>query len=236
MPASGASRAGRGGARLWWACRASSIGRCRSCPAASASAWRWRAAWRPNLGSLMLDEPLGSLDRTLRDQLVLDLRELFTSQGLTVVYVTHDQAEALALADQVAVIDAGRIAQHAPPADLWARPASPFVARFLGFSNLVPVRGARRRGAGRVRGHRSRRLRPMVRPPRSCARPLFASASDRSPTPSCAAPPLRATTPWWSWRHRTGPFSRSRSPARRLRSVRPSGSRSTRPGSSCSAE
>ncbi len=88
---------------------------------------------------LMLDEPLGSLDRTLRDQLVLDLRELFTSQGLTVVYVTHDQAEALALADDVAVIDGGRIAQHASPRELWAQPASPFVARFLGFSNLVPV-------------------------------------------------------------------------------------------------
>jgi thiamine transport system ATP-binding protein len=103
---------------------------------------------------LMLDEPLGSLDRTLRDQLVLDLRELFTSQGLTVVYVTHDQAEALALADHVAVIDAGRVAQHAAPADLWARPASPFVARFLGFSNLVPVqvRGGEARAAFGVIG------------------------------------------------------------------------------------
>ena len=88
---------------------------------------------------LMLDEPLGSLDRTLRDQLVLDLRELFTSQGLTVIYVTHDQAEALALADHVAVIDDGRIAQYDSPSALWARPATPFVARFLGFSNLVAV-------------------------------------------------------------------------------------------------
>ncbi len=88
---------------------------------------------------LMLDEPLGSLDRSLRDQLVLDLRELFTSQGLTVIYVTHDQAEALALADHVAVIDGGHIAQYASPPVLWARPATPFVARFLGFSNLVAV-------------------------------------------------------------------------------------------------
>jgi thiamine transport system ATP-binding protein len=88
---------------------------------------------------LMLDEPLGSLDRTLRDQLVLDLRELFSNQRLTVVYVTHDQSEALALADHVAVIDAGRIAQHAPPPTLWAEPASPFVARFLGFTNLIDV-------------------------------------------------------------------------------------------------
>jgi thiamine transport system ATP-binding protein len=88
---------------------------------------------------LMLDEPLGSLDRSLRDQLVLDLRDLFVSQHLTVIYVTHDQAEALALADHVAVIDDGHIAQHARPSELWNRPASPFVARFLGFSNLVPV-------------------------------------------------------------------------------------------------
>jgi thiamine transport system ATP-binding protein len=88
---------------------------------------------------LMLDEPLGSLDRTLRDRLVLDLRELFASQDLTVVYVTHDQSEALALADQVVVLDAGRVLQSAPPQQLWAHPASPFVARFLGFTNLVEV-------------------------------------------------------------------------------------------------
>jgi thiamine transport system ATP-binding protein len=88
---------------------------------------------------LMLDEPLGSLDRTLRDRLVLDLRELFASQGLTVVYVTHDQAEALALADHVSVLEAGRVLQSASPERLWARPASPFVARFLGFTNLLEV-------------------------------------------------------------------------------------------------
>ena len=88
---------------------------------------------------LMLDEPLGSLDRTLRDRLVLDLRELFASQGLTVVYVTHDQSEALALADQVSVLEAGRVVQSASPQQLWARPASPFVARFLGFTNLLDV-------------------------------------------------------------------------------------------------
>jgi len=88
---------------------------------------------------LMLDEPLGSLDRTLRDQLVLDLRELFASQRLTVVYVTHDQAEALALADQVTVMDRGRVVQSDPPPVLWSRPATPFVARFLGFTNLVAV-------------------------------------------------------------------------------------------------
>jgi thiamine transport system ATP-binding protein len=88
---------------------------------------------------LMLDEPLGSLDRTMRDQLVLDLRELFASQHLTVVYVTHDQAEALALADRVTVMEAGRVIQSDAPQELWNAPATPFVARFLGFTNLVAV-------------------------------------------------------------------------------------------------
>jgi thiamine transport system ATP-binding protein len=92
---------------------------------------------------LMLDEPLGSLDRTLRDRLVLDLRELFASQGLTVLYVTHDQSEALALADQVSVLEAGRVIQSASPQQLWAQPASPFVARFLGFTNLLDVEAIR---------------------------------------------------------------------------------------------
>ncbi len=93
---------------------------------------------RPSL--LMLDEPLGSLDRTLRDRLVLDLRELFDAQGLGVIYVTHDQAEALALADRIVVLDRGRVVQADTPRELWVRPASPFVARFLGFSNLLDVK------------------------------------------------------------------------------------------------
>jgi thiamine transport system ATP-binding protein len=93
----------------------------------------------PQPAVLMLDEPLGSLDRTLREQLVLELRELFTELGVTVVYVTHDQAEALALADTVAVLAEGRVVQTADPETLWAEPVSPFVARFLGFTNLLPV-------------------------------------------------------------------------------------------------
>lgn len=92
---------------------------------------------------LMLDEPLGSLDRTLRDQLVLELRELFESLELAVVHVTHDQSEALALADRVVVLDQGRVVQDAAPEELWFAPATPFVARFLGFTNLVEVTVAR---------------------------------------------------------------------------------------------
>ncbi len=91
---------------------------------------------RPRL--LMLDEPLGALDRTLREQLLDDLRELLRTQHLAqaVLYVTHDQQEAFTLADQVAVMRAGRIIQLGAPEVVYAEPASPFVARFLGLTNL----------------------------------------------------------------------------------------------------
>jgi len=101
-------------------------------------------ALAPEPRVLMLDEPLGQLDRTLRERLVVELRQLFVRLGTTVLAVTHDQAEAFALADRVVVMDAGRIAQIGTPQDVWSRPASAFVARFLGFENVVEaeVRGA----------------------------------------------------------------------------------------------
>jgi thiamine transport system ATP-binding protein len=88
---------------------------------------------------LMLDEPLGSLDRALRDRLVGELRQLFGALGVTAIYVTHDQAEAFTIADRVVVMRAGRVVQEGRPAEVWRRPADAFVARFLGFTNLVPV-------------------------------------------------------------------------------------------------
>ncbi|MGW3571891.1 ABC transporter ATP-binding protein [Streptomyces sp. NPDC000941] len=96
---------------------------------------------RPKL--LMLDEPLGQLDRGLRERLVVELRQLFGELGTTVLAVTHDQGEAFALADRVVVMDGGRIAQTGTPLEVWQRPATEFVARFLGFDNLVDatVRG-----------------------------------------------------------------------------------------------
>lgn len=96
-------------------------------------------AMAPNPALLMLDEPLGALDRTLRDRLVVELGALFAEVGVAVVYVTHDQAEALALGHRVVVMEAGRAAQVGSPAEVWGRPVSPFVARFLGFPNLVDV-------------------------------------------------------------------------------------------------
>jgi thiamine transport system ATP-binding protein len=90
---------------------------------------------RPKL--LMLDEPLGQLDRSLRERLVVELRTLFARLGTTVLAVTHDQGEAFALADRVVVMRDGRIAQAGTPLEVWQRPASAFVARFLGFDNVV---------------------------------------------------------------------------------------------------
>ncbi|WP_229859396.1 ABC transporter ATP-binding protein, partial [Streptomyces anandii] len=90
---------------------------------------------RPRL--LMLDEPLGQLDRSLRERLVVELRELFGRLGTTVLAVTHDQGEAFALADRVVVMRDGRIAQSGTPLEVWQRPADAFVARFLGFENVV---------------------------------------------------------------------------------------------------
>ncbi|GAA1898724.1 ABC transporter ATP-binding protein [Streptomyces sodiiphilus] len=94
-------------------------------------------ALAPSPRLLMLDEPLGQLDRGLRERLVVELRGLFRRLGTTVLAVTHDQGEAFALADRVVVMHRGRIAQEGPPAEVWQRPASEFVARFLGFRNVV---------------------------------------------------------------------------------------------------
>ncbi len=94
-------------------------------------------ALAPSPRLLMLDEPLGQLDRSLRERLVVELRELFGRLGTTVLAVTHDQGEAFALADRVVVMRDGLIAQSGTPLEVWQRPADAFVARFLGFENVV---------------------------------------------------------------------------------------------------
>ncbi|MWV48019.1 ATP-binding cassette domain-containing protein [Rathayibacter sp. VKM Ac-2803] len=88
---------------------------------------------------LLLDEALSALDEPLRDHLRIELQSLTRRMGLTVLHVTHDRDEALALADRVVVLDGGRIQQVAPPAEVVARPASALVARFL--SDATTVRG-----------------------------------------------------------------------------------------------
>ncbi len=91
---------------------------------------------RPRL--LMLDEPLGALDRTLRERLVGDLRRILRQLGQTTLYVTHDQEEAFTIADRVALLNAGQLVQSGSPAELYAAPVSPFAARFMGLTNLFP--------------------------------------------------------------------------------------------------
>lgn len=86
---------------------------------------------------LMLDEPLGALDRQLREELMIELRRILQAAHLTSIYVTHDQAEAFAVADRIAVMNAGRVEQIDTPQNIYAQPASEFVARFLGMPNLI---------------------------------------------------------------------------------------------------
>lgn len=94
----------------------------------------------PGPDLLMLDEPLGSLDRALREELMNDLRTILRRVGVTVLYVTHDQEEAFSVADRVIIMDRGRIVQQGTPQMVYRRPASPWVARFLGLTNLIPGR------------------------------------------------------------------------------------------------
>ena len=93
----------------------------------------------PNPRLLLLDEPVANLDRLLREALVEELRAILERLRVTTIFVTHDQEEAFALADRVAVMRAGRIEQVDTPAQLYRRPANTFVAGFLGFHNLLPI-------------------------------------------------------------------------------------------------
>ncbi len=90
----------------------------------------------PNI--LLLDEPLSNLDAKLREHMRSELKQLQRRTGITFIYVTHDQAEALALSDQVAVIYEGRLQQFGPPREVYARPANRVVADFMGNVNLLP--------------------------------------------------------------------------------------------------
>ncbi len=94
-------------------------------------------ALAPSPRLLMLDEPLGALDRALREKLMVDLRQILKQVGVTAIYVTHDQTEAFAIADRVAVMNRGRIEQIDSPEQLYYRPSTRFVAKFLGLTNFL---------------------------------------------------------------------------------------------------
>lgn len=127
---------------------------------------------RPRL--LLMDEPLGALDKKLREQMQAEIRNIHRSVGTTVVYVTHDQSEALTMSDLVVVMHRARIAQIGTPRALYEAPANAFVADFLGDSNLIPatiVKTAERECAVRI-GNRA----VIAAPPA----PFAAAAGDRA--------------------------------------------------------
>ncbi|MHB1414384.1 MAG: ABC transporter ATP-binding protein [Chloroflexota bacterium] len=99
---------------------------------------------------LLLDEPLSNLDAKLREQMRFTLKELQRRTGITFVYVTHDQAEAMAMSDRVAVIQHGKVQQYAPPSDVYRRPANKLVADFMGLVNLLPGTVERRDSSGQA--------------------------------------------------------------------------------------
>src|SRR5581483_8617329 len=94
--------------------------------------------YRPEV--LLLDEPLANLDAKLRVQMREEVRRVQRTLGIMVLYVTHDQEEAMAVSDRIAVFNQGRLIQIDAPADLYAKPGSLFVADFIGKANLIPVR------------------------------------------------------------------------------------------------
>lgn len=89
---------------------------------------------------LLLDEPLGALDKNLREQMKLEIKRIQKTFNLSAIYVTHDQEEALTISDRIAVYDQGKILQKGTPEELYENPVSRFVANFIGTSNFMPVR------------------------------------------------------------------------------------------------
>ena len=140
--------------------------------------------------ALLLDEPLGALDLRLRRQLQVELKRIQQDVGITFIHVTHDQEEAMSMADTIAVMNGGRIEQAGSAEELYEAPKTAFVANFLGTSNLIDAKlgaGQRRRARGR-----DPRRRDPARPgrPRRPARPTrCASACGRRSSSSTATAP-----------------------------------------------
>ncbi len=106
--------------------------------------------FRPSL--LLMDEPLGALDRQLREHMKLEIKRIHVEIGITFVYVTHDQEEALTMSDRVAIFNKGRIEQVGTASEVYDRPSTLFAAEFLGESNSVPVVATREPGVAVVAG------------------------------------------------------------------------------------
>ncbi|RKT13954.1 putative spermidine/putrescine transport system ATP-binding protein [Paraburkholderia sp. RAU2J] len=100
--------------------------------------------YRPSI--ILMDEPLGALDKKLRDHMQLEIKRIHRELGTTIIYVTHDQEEAMTMSDRICLMNAGSIAQLGTPGELYFRPKSVFVADFLGESNLLDARVTERQG------------------------------------------------------------------------------------------
>ena len=145
---------------------------------------------------LLLDEPLGALDLKLRKQMQVELKRIQQEVGITFIYVTHDQEEAMTMSDRIAVMNQGRYEQLGDPESLYERPTTRFVAGFLGVSNLLPGDGRGRGRRLRAVAPRRRRRGPRAARPRRAARRRRASASGprRSACASRTRPSRPATT------------------------------------------
>jgi iron(III) transport system ATP-binding protein len=113
---------------------------------------------------LLLDEPLSNLDRKLRVSMRTMIRKLQQQLRITAIYVTHDQEEALSLADRIAIMDHGRVVQLGSPADIYDAPSTPFVADFIGAENLLPAEVVRRNGPDVFLRVGSMQIRALARP------------------------------------------------------------------------
>ena len=144
------------------------------------------AVYEPGL--LLMDEPLGALDKNLREEMQDEIKRLQTNLGATVIYVTHDQQEAASMADRVAIMRAGRVEQVGSPRELYERPSSHFVATFLGEATLLPIVAVLAREADTVTVRTDAGMEPRIggtAPPRPgmslCLRPESIALSE---TPS----------------------------------------------------
>jgi spermidine/putrescine transport system ATP-binding protein len=143
---------------------------------------------------LLLDEPLGALDARLRKDLQVELKALQADLGVTFIFVTHDQEEALTMSDRIAVMNGGRVEQSGPPQVVYENPQTLFVADFLGVSNLIAAAATGDDGSGCVLqvGERSLRadqgatrargeVKAMIRPERVCVEPQGSEGANRIP-------------------------------------------------------
>ena len=159
-----------------------------SFPAASSSAWRWRGRWSTGPEVLLLDEPLGALDLKLRKEMQIELKKLQREVGITFVFVTHDQEEALTMSDRIAVMSQGVALQVGDANEIYEHPNCKFVADFIGETNFLDGKIVEKDGAKvrvelsgrRASGPRRRsRLRRARRSASRCGRKRCTSGPTR---------------------------------------------------------